>query len=109
MSEYTPTTEEVCDRASRSRTYPDFVSPKRQVEFHRWLAAHDAEVRASVVAEEPEGQRSEPVNRIEQALRAEARRILSLLLRERGELAKSSATTAPRTPRRRNPYVEDRS
>lgn len=51
MSEYTPTTEQI--RA----TYADGESegtPEDYAEFDRWLAAHDAEVRAQVVAEEPE-------------------------------------------------------
>ena len=54
MSEdYTPTTEEVRSRYfnGSGRILPAFG------EFDRWLAAHDAEVRAGVVTEEPEGRR----------------------------------------------------
>lgn len=62
MSEYTPTTEEIreyvetggeprpwvaLDDAEKSR------EQARVAAFDRWLAAHDAEVRAGVVAEEP--------------------------------------------------------
>jgi len=46
MSEYTPTTEEVRNGFSRSRQMPQFQSPALQSDFDRWLAAHDAEVRA---------------------------------------------------------------
>lgn len=47
MSEYTPTTAEI------RRALLSVASPTTE-EFDRWLAAHDAEVRASVVTEEPE-------------------------------------------------------
>lgn len=55
MSEYTPTTEDVSEAYSggRSGEYHAVTGP----EFDRWLAAHDAEVRAGVVTEEPEGRR----------------------------------------------------
>lgn len=55
MNDYTPTTEEI--RVIYIGTREEFVKPwqsNRPAEFDRWLAAHDAEVRASVVAEEPE-------------------------------------------------------
>ncbi|RUQ07019.1 hypothetical protein D8M34_05990 [Microbacterium sp. HSID17254] len=59
MSEYTPTTEEVIEHWSATRGSaidPDAAERKAERErmFRRWLAAHDAEVRAGVVAEEPE-------------------------------------------------------
>ena len=58
MSEYTPTTDEVRDyiRAADRVTAHMFsaASPDAVEAFDRWLAAHDAEVRAGVVAEEPE-------------------------------------------------------
>ena len=50
MSDYTPTTEEV--REAYSWALPSSEYGKGL--FDRWLAAHDAEVRASVVSEEPE-------------------------------------------------------
>lgn len=53
MAEYTPSTEEVREQfwvASGTRRR----DPESWAEFDRWLAAHDAEVRASVVSEEPE-------------------------------------------------------
>lgn len=53
MSEYTPSTGEVRRRYAYARA----AGSKNQssvAEFDRWLAAHDAEVRASVVAEGPE-------------------------------------------------------
>ena len=48
MSDYTPTTEEVRIkyRLSSGRQPGDFA------EFDRWLAAHDAEVRAAALAEQ---------------------------------------------------------
>lgn len=55
--EYTPTTEEVRDyiRTADRVTAHMFAAGADSVEaFDRWLAAHDAEVRAGVVAEEPE-------------------------------------------------------
>lgn len=55
VSEYTPTTEEV--RIVHIGTREEFARPwqaNRAGEFDRWLAAHDAEVRAGVMAEEPE-------------------------------------------------------
>ncbi|WP_312672852.1 hypothetical protein [Microbacterium sp.] len=57
MSVYTPTTEEVRDyiRAADRVTAHMFAGSADSVEaFDRWLAAHDADVRAGVVAEEPE-------------------------------------------------------
>lgn len=65
MAEYTPTTDEVRLAAHNRAFFPLF---RDRDEFDRWLAAHDAEVRAqtlvqarqiaevraSVVAEEPE-------------------------------------------------------
>ncbi len=60
MTEYTPTTEELRQQykaLAQSRllgvTYTSALRA-RGAEFDRWLAAHDAEVRAGVVAEEPE-------------------------------------------------------
>lgn len=51
MSDYIPTTEEVCAKyalGTRSDGTPaQFV--KWQKEFYRWLAAHDAEVLAAGV------------------------------------------------------------
>ncbi|MFJ4173385.1 hypothetical protein [Microbacterium sp. NPDC089696] len=60
MAEYTPTTEEIAnvfecgddDETFSSDVYR--VRAKRRKQFYEWLAAHDAEVRASVVTEEPE-------------------------------------------------------
>jgi hypothetical protein len=51
MSDYTPTTEDVRARhAARDTAGFDAGASA----FDRWLAAHDAEVRARVAAEEPE-------------------------------------------------------
>lgn len=57
MTESTPTTEEVRDyiRAADRVTAHMFAGSADSVEaFDRWLAVHDAEVRAGVVAEESE-------------------------------------------------------
>lgn len=56
MSEYTPTTKDVRE----VWIYAHIITHDEGEDFHgaefdRWLAAHDAEVRAGVVAEEPEG------------------------------------------------------
>ena len=51
MSEYTPTTEQI--RATYAAGESE-GTPEDYAEFDRWLAAHDAEVRAGAVAEEPE-------------------------------------------------------
>lgn len=51
MAEYTPTTEEIRARATRSTTYPQFASPTLREDFDRWLDAHDAEVRARAFRE----------------------------------------------------------
>ena len=56
MAEHTPTTEEIRTRATRSTTYPQFESPTLREDWDRWLAAHDAEVRAQVSQEDPETQ-----------------------------------------------------
>ena len=53
MSEYTPTTEEVRTAAHNGAFFPLFRDP---ADFDRWLVAHDAEVRASVIPEEPDGE-----------------------------------------------------
>ena len=52
MSDYTPTTAQI-RTGYASVAYTDEGVDLRLVEFDRWLAAHDAEVRAGVVAEEP--------------------------------------------------------
>lgn len=54
MSEYTPTTDAV--RQAYAQRYVEQVeyTTVGYSEFDRWLAAHDAEVRSGVVAEEPE-------------------------------------------------------
>lgn len=55
MSGYTPTTEHiesVYGRVSDAHGIP-VQSEERRAEFRRWLAAHDAEVRAGFVPEEP--------------------------------------------------------
>lgn len=56
MSDYTPTTEEVREFIEAAdRVIAGMVAGSSAVEaFDRWQAAHDAEVRAGVVAEEPE-------------------------------------------------------
>lgn len=56
MSDYTPTTEEVREFIEAAdRVIAGMVSGSPAVEaFDRWLAAHDDEVRAGVVTEEPE-------------------------------------------------------
>lgn len=58
MTGYTPTTEEVREAIaewvwSRRMFRPEFEASDGR-EADRWLAAHDAEMRANVVAEEPE-------------------------------------------------------
>lgn len=50
--EWTPTTEQV--RSHYVFDQSDRWDPDRGEAFDRWLAANDAEVRASVVPEEPE-------------------------------------------------------
>ncbi|QMU97828.1 hypothetical protein FVO59_11885 [Microbacterium esteraromaticum] len=52
MTEYTPTTENV--RSVHAHGGAGQVTERRRAMFDRWLAAHDAEVRAGVVPEEPE-------------------------------------------------------
>ena len=58
MSEYTPTTEEVREAISEwawaRRMFRPELGQSDGLEADRWLAAHDAEVQAQVVAEEPE-------------------------------------------------------
>lgn len=61
MSEYTPTTDEMRAFYTAERLdgphlggFPLPTVEQAETEFDRWLAAHDAEVRAGVVAEEPE-------------------------------------------------------
>lgn len=55
MSEYTPSTGEVRRRYAYARSAGN-KNQSAVAEFDRWLAAHDAEVRASLVTEEPEGE-----------------------------------------------------
>lgn len=52
MSDYTPTTETVRERFADGFPRAGYIQALE--DFDRWLAAHDAEVRAGVVAEEPE-------------------------------------------------------
>lgn len=54
MSDYTPTTGEVRGRHNANAILDSRTWRMADAEFDRWLAAHDAEVRASVVTEEPE-------------------------------------------------------
>lgn len=58
MTGYTPTTEEVREAISEwawaRRMFRPELGQSDGLEADRWLAAHDAEVRAGVVAEEPE-------------------------------------------------------
>lgn len=60
VSEYTPTEARICIdfcNAAIKRPAPDgslMSMEEADAAFSRWLAAHDAEVRAGVVAEEPE-------------------------------------------------------
>ena len=54
MSDYTPTTEEVRAAIAAFTVMPPNARAVNPALFDRWLAAHDAEVRAGVVAEEPE-------------------------------------------------------
>ena len=61
MTDYTPTTERIREFYVRQRFQSEIYAGRpapgiweRYAEFDRWLAAHDAEVRAGVVAEEPE-------------------------------------------------------
>lgn len=67
MSEYTPTTEairEYVETGGEPRPWVELDETEQARErdrvaaFDRWLAAHDAEVRAGVVAEEPEQSRA---------------------------------------------------
>ena len=53
MTDQTPTTAQI-RTGYASVAYTHEGADLRLVEFDRWLAAHDAEVRAGVVAEEPE-------------------------------------------------------
>ena len=66
MSDYTPTTEEIreyVETGGEPRPWVELDEAEEAREkargeaFDRWLAVHDAEVRAGVVAEEPGGQR----------------------------------------------------
>lgn len=52
VSEYTPTTENV--RSVFAHGGAGQSTDRRRAMFDRWLAAHDAEVRAGVGTEEPE-------------------------------------------------------
>lgn len=55
MSEYTPTTKDVREVWIYAQDIThDEGEDFHGAEFDRWLAAHDAEVQAGVVAEEPE-------------------------------------------------------
>lgn len=54
MSDYTPTTDDVRGTYADGMWYVNRRMDGTLSEFDRWLAAHDAEVRASVVSEEPE-------------------------------------------------------
>lgn len=61
MSEYTPTTDEMRAFYTAERLdgphlegFPPPTVDQAEAEFNAWLSAHDAEVRASVVVEEPE-------------------------------------------------------
>lgn len=61
MSEYTPTTDEMRAFYTAERLdgphldgFPPPTVEQAETEFNLWLAAHDAEVQAQVVAEEPE-------------------------------------------------------
>lgn len=55
MSEYTPTTKDVREVWIYAQDIThDEGEDFHGAEFDRWLAAHDAEVQAQVVAEEPE-------------------------------------------------------
>lgn len=60
MSDYTPTTEEMRAFYTAERIdvhphlFPKPSAEEAEAEFDRWLAAHDAEVRTSVISEEPE-------------------------------------------------------
>ena len=56
MSEYTPDTERIRLVFRMGGSDADARLTREDV-FDRWLAAHDAEVRAGVVVEEPEGRR----------------------------------------------------
>lgn len=57
MSDYTPTTEKVRAVIAAFTVMPPNTRAVTPAQFERWLAAHDAEVRGGVVAEEPEGRR----------------------------------------------------
>lgn len=56
MNNYTPTTEQVRRNyvEGMNAFYGDRGEEDYREQFDRWLAAHDAEVRAGFVAEEPE-------------------------------------------------------
>lgn len=49
MTKYTPSTEEIRDRWMDFDGGPD---PEDAAEFDRWLAAHDAEVRAEALSDQ---------------------------------------------------------
>lgn len=56
MSDYTPTTEEVAEAVTEwawsRRMFRPELSTNDGQEFARWLAAHDAEIRADALAEQ---------------------------------------------------------
>lgn len=61
MNNYTPSTEEMRAFYTAERLdgphlegFPEPTVERAEAEFNSWLAAHDAEVRAGVVVEEPE-------------------------------------------------------
>lgn len=56
MSEYIPTTEQIRDNyvEGMNAFYGERGASEYADQFSRWLAAHDDEVRAGLVAEEPE-------------------------------------------------------
>ena len=62
MSEYTPTTEQVLKQWVAEWA----PSPNLEAQFHRWLAAHDAEKRAEWEAEQ--GEPEKPSERIHQLI-----------------------------------------
>lgn len=52
MSDYTPTTEEIIHKFATGATWQHQSYSVAEAEIRRWMAAHDAEVRAAALAEQ---------------------------------------------------------
>ncbi|WP_424937542.1 MULTISPECIES: hypothetical protein [Bacteria] len=96
MSDYTPTTEDV------RRSALEYWPPITGEEFDRWLAAHDAEVRAALEAAEKRAEYWESEYRTAEDTKAELRAALAEQGTEEWEYgAQHSQGTNPHPSRKR--------